>query len=101
MALQTLSESEVVLLGWSPPRDYKAGKTDTGIDFPAGRSMRICVGTEEHDFNVVKVDKEAIDAVYHSVAPLGRGVACRLTFTQKYGEFICIRLEALASVGKS
>lgn len=97
MALQTRTEMEVVLLGWSPPREYKAGVTDDGHAFPAGRSMRICVGTADTDFDVCKVDKEVLDQVHATLLPLGRGVMIKLTFTQRYGQNIVLGVEALAA----
>lgn len=96
MALQTMTEMEAVLLGWTPPREYKAGTTDNGTPFPAGRSMRICVGTAEHDFDVLKVDKEELDSVHAAVASIPCGEPIRIMFTQRYGQLVCMGVESIS-----
>lgn len=64
------SVSRCLVLGWSDPRPYDAGSIG-GRAFPAGRSMRVCVGTEEHDFTVLKVKSANVDKVAGVLAQLG------------------------------
>lgn len=60
MALaKAVASDRVRLLGWSEPFDYEAGVMGN-TSFPAGTSMRVCVGTGDHEFDVLKVKTDEV-----------------------------------------
>lgn len=96
MALKALSRTRVRLLGWSDPRAYEAGKTDDGHSFPAGRSMQVCVGSDAHDFTVMKVNQASIDAVAGTLANAGPGIEVEIEFEQTRRALVLHKLTAAA-----
>jgi hypothetical protein len=89
MPLKALTRARVRLLGWTDPRSYDAGTTEDGRSFPAGRSMQVCVAAEEHDFAVLKVKKESVDAIAGVAAQMTPGVEVDITFeTTRHGQVL-------------
>lgn len=89
----------VVLLGFTAPRAYEAGSMG-GRSFPAGRAMRVCVGTEDPNnpnaqpFNVLKVKNDDVDRIWNSISMLTRGAIVDIEYVPGDN----IRLVALAHV---
>ena len=100
MALRALASASGILLGWTDPRPYDAGTID-GVAYPAGRSFRVCIGTEAHDFTVLKVKSADVDSVLVALGACARGTEVTVEFEQTGSGPILRKLRALAAAGKS
>jgi hypothetical protein len=75
----------VKLLGFSDPRKYDAGVINDArgsVSFPAGVSMKVCVGTGVHDFSVLKVKSEHVPAAIEVLADCLPGVGLTIEYTE-------------------
>lgn len=70
----------VTLLGYTTPRAYEAG-TFGGTAFPAGMSMRVCIGHDEYGFDVLKVKGRDFSNVWPTIEQCARGVEIDIEFT--------------------
>jgi hypothetical protein len=96
MALKPVRGSDrVTLLGWTEPRPYEAGSMN-GRPFPAGRSMKVCVGTDDHGFTILKVKNADVANVHGALSDLGRGVLVDIEYTPQQNEAPHLHLVARA-----
>lgn len=98
MALKVATTTdEVILLGVTEPRPYEAGTTDNGTPFPAGKSMKVCVGSiQEDDFYVMKVKTADVDAVWSVLKDVGRGHTILAEYSRERGQY---RMHSAVLVG--
>lgn len=99
-----VSTRTVTLVGYTKPRDYKAGKTDDGHEFPAGRSMKVwAFDPEDHDdmgVEMLKVKTDECLLVEKSLAGVGRGVQVEIDFVKSGQDLVLKAVRVPATAGK-
>lgn len=81
MALKPGREQRrVLLLGYTTPRAYDAGEFK-GKPFPAGMSMKVCIGHDDFGFDVLKVKGRDFSEVWPTIEQCARGVEIDIEFT--------------------
>lgn len=80
MSLRAISTTTAILNGWTDPYEYGAFTADDGTEMPGGRSMKVDLHTEGHDFTICKVDAAAIDSVAAFLATAKRNDVVEVEF---------------------
>lgn len=92
MALAQPTATDVVeFLGCTAPYQYEAGSFD-GRPFPAGMTMKVCVGTvgsdgQAADFYIMKLKTEATQRFGHAIQSIPRGSMVEVTYTRRGAAF--------------